>query len=65
MEQLTKMFDTFPESCGDGAVTAVGFMLNSSVLCWQFVSEVGTSCTIQYSKISQVLHFDQKLEDVK
>ena len=36
-----------PESCVDGAVTAVGFMLNSVVLCWQSVFEVGTaSCTI-------------------
>ena len=46
MEQLTKMHDTSPESCVDGDVTAVGFMLNSVVLCWQSVFEVGTSCTI-------------------
>ena len=26
MEQLTNMYDTSPESCVDGAVTAVGFM---------------------------------------
>ena len=46
MEQLTKMHDTSPESCVDGAVTAVGFMLNSVVLFWQSVFEVDTSCTI-------------------
>ena len=40
------MYDTSPESCVDGAVTAVGFMLNSLVLCWQSVFEVGTSLTM-------------------
>ena len=46
MEQLTKMYYTSSESCVEGAVTAVGFMLNSQVLCWQSVFEVGTSCTM-------------------
>ena len=46
MEQLTKMYDTFPESCGDWAFNSVGFMLHCLVLCWQSVFEVGTSCTI-------------------
>ena len=55
------MYDTSPESCVEGAVTAVGFMLNSLVLCWQSVFEVGTSFTMQYSKISQVVPFDGKL----
>ena len=55
------MYDTSPESCVDGAVTAVGFMLNSSVFCWQSVFEVGTSFTMYYSKISQVLPFDGKM----
>ena len=40
-----KMHDASPESCVDGADIAVGFMLNSVVLCWQSVFEVGTSCT--------------------
>ena len=40
-----KMHDASPESCADGADIAVGFMLNSVVLCWQSVFEVGTSCT--------------------
>ena len=59
------MHDASPESCVDGADIAVGFMLNSVVLCWQSVFEVGTSCTMLYSKISQVLPFDRKLENVK
>ena len=46
MEQLTKcMMPASPESCVGGADIAVGFMLNSVVLCWQSVFEVGTSCT--------------------
>ena len=51
------MCNTSHESCLDWAVTAVGFMLNSVVLCQQSVFEVGAS--IQYSKI-QVLPFGGK-----
>ena len=39
-----KMHDASPESCVDGADIAVGFMLNSVVLYWQSVFEIGTSC---------------------
>ena len=46
MEQLTNMYDTSPESCADGAVTAVGFMWISVVLCWQSEFEVSRSCTV-------------------
>ena len=64
MEQLTKMYNTSHESCVDWAITAVGFMLNSVVLCWQSVFEVGT-CMIQYSKIQQLLPFGGKTNLIK
>ena len=59
------MYYTSSESCVEGAVTAVGFILNSKVLCWQSVFEVGTSCTIQNQRILQFLPFGGNLENVK
>ena len=54
------MHDASPESCVDGADIAVGFMLNSVVLCWQSVFEIGTSCKKKYLKRSQLLPFGRK-----
>ena len=58
--QLTKMYDTSPESCVGGAVTAVGFVSNSLALCWQSVFEVCTSYTIIACTLSQKLPFGRK-----
>ena len=57
------MHDASPESCVDGADIAVGFMLNSVVLCWQSVFEVGTSCTKTFKEITTVAFWPKKHPD--
>ena len=57
------MHDASPESCVDGADIAVGFMLNSVVLCWQSVFEIGTSCKKIFKAITTVAFWPKKHPD--